>query len=222
MREQRQEEPHDSRVLDEIYVDVIDGNVKFSLVKKRHNEAEEIARVDNIDKLLGDDVMHCLCDEFLCYCHDIGWDGEWSSINEGLYIVNFDEFCGTLDQTVFDGHYVELCAGNATSVPDVTMLTGFPRFWELFGFLLPRRKRDRIFTPAYQDMLADYLTTRKERYRTPWARRWLNFCFTFRTFTLVLQCCKVTSCGVAFAVLLHLIPPAVKEWCRDCWLNLFR
>ena len=222
MFEKRHEESFDSRVLDEIYIEANDGNVKFSLVKKRNNEAAEIARVNNIDEMLGDDLMHCLCDEFLCYCHDDNWDGKWNSIDDGEYVVGFDEFCGTLDQTVFDGHYLELYAGDATSVSDVSMLTGFPRFWELFGFLLPRRARQRFFTPAHHALLEDYLATREKRFRTPWARRWLNFCFTFHTFLLVLQCCKEIVCGGALAMLLYLTPPAVKEWCREFWFDLFR
>jgi len=217
------EEPYVSRVLDEIYIEASDGKVSFSLVKKRNNEAEEIARVDEIDKVLGDDMMHCLCDEFLCYCHDGEWDREWSSVQSGLYIVDVDEGCLTLDQSIFDNHFMrDLLPDDTGAVPWSTLLTGFPRFWELFGFLLSRRTRERIFEPAYHDLLSRYMLSRQKRFRTPWARRWLNFCFTFRTLLLVLQCCKVTFCGGALAVLLFLVPPAVKEWCREFWFNLFR
>jgi hypothetical protein len=47
------------------------------------------------------------------------------------------------------------------------------------------RMCERVFEPAYNDMLADYVEARK--YRTKWAKGWLAFCFTLRTVFMVAQ-----------------------------------
>jgi hypothetical protein len=64
--------------------------------------------------------------------------------------------------------------------------TGFPRIWALFAYLLPKAIRESAYEPSRQDLLEDYLLARRS-YRTKWARRWLAFCFTFRTAVLVIQ-----------------------------------
>jgi hypothetical protein len=56
----------------------------------------------------------------------------------------------------------------------------FPRVWSLFAYLLPRAVRERVYEPAHQELLEDYLTARRS-YRTKRARRWLTLCFTVRT-----------------------------------------
>jgi hypothetical protein len=60
-------------------------------------------------------------------------------------------------------------------------------FWALFPFILPRRLREQVYEPSYQELLEDYHVARRS-YRTKWARRWLTFCFTLRTLVLVAQC----------------------------------
>src|SRR6266545_2161218 len=69
---------------------------------------------------------------------------------------------------------------SALNVSEVEPAGKLPRFWRLFSYLLPRKTRERVFEPAYQELLEDYLTTHG-KYRTKWAKRWLTFCYTFRT-----------------------------------------
>ncbi len=74
---------------------------------------------------------------------------------------------------------------------------GFPRFWSLFGYLLPRETRVRVFDPRQQELLEDYTLARRS-YRTIWARRWLVFCFTFRTALMVLECFRAMAVDKMF------------------------
>jgi hypothetical protein len=56
----------------------------------------------------------------------------------------------------------------------------------LFGRLLPRKTRKRVFTPAYEEIKEDYLEACK--LCTPWKRRWLSCCLVFRTGLMVADC----------------------------------
>ena len=93
-------------------------------------------------------------------------------------------------------------------------LPDFPRFWELFAFILPRKTRERVYDPCHQELLADYLLTRR-KYRTKWAKRWLSLCFTFRTFLLVAECIRVMLADKAIRFIGRSIPSVVKKW----WLS---
>jgi hypothetical protein len=63
--------------------------------------------------------------------------------------------------------------------------------WELFGFILSRSMRDRVFEPSFNDFKADFHETRKKKYRGKWAQRWLMFCFVWRLGWMVLKCIRV-------------------------------
>jgi hypothetical protein len=62
---------------------------------------------------------------------------------------------------------------------------GLPQLWRLFSFILPRKIRERVFEPAYKDMLAEYMQAR--RCRTKWAKRWLAAAFTIRSVFMVVD-----------------------------------
>jgi hypothetical protein len=87
----------------------------------------------------------------------------------------------------------------------------FARFLDLFSYLLPRKTRERVFEPAREELLEDYLTS-YSHYRTLWARRWLTFCFTFRTAWMVADCIRVMLISPLGRFLLLLIPAAVRRW----------
>ena len=70
---------------------------------------------------------------------------------------------------------------------------GFPRAWELLGFVFSKKVRERTYEPARQELLVDYLERR--RYRMKWARRWLTFAFTLRTLVLVADCVRASTMG---------------------------
>lgn len=100
----------------------------------------------------------------------------------------------------FPRNLCELLYNNAPS--------NWPRFWELFGYCLPKKTRDKVYEPGRNELLEDYLLARK--YRTKWARRWLTFCFTFRTALLIADCWVVLARDKAVKVLLGLIPWLLK------------
>jgi hypothetical protein len=77
------------------------------------------------------------------------------------------------------------------------------RWLELFSFVLDHQTREGVFTPAFEDLNADYL--RAQQYRTVWARRWLSFCFAFRTGVLILDCFQGMLCQRAVRFLVGLI-----------------
>jgi hypothetical protein len=79
---------------------------------------------------------------------------------------------------------------------------GWPRFWELFGYCLPKKPRERVYEPGRNELLEDYLETRG-RYRTAWSRRWLCFCFTFRTVLLVVDCWRALVTDKAVGIILQ-------------------
>jgi hypothetical protein len=83
----------------------------------------------------------------------------------------------------------------------------FPRFLELFAFLLPRTTRERVFEPVRQELLEDYLLAKK-RYRTKGARRWLAFCFAFRFLLLFLGCIRALLMSKALDWLSKLSRPS--------------
>ena len=62
---------------------------------------------------------------------------------------------------------------------------GFPRFWNLFQYFLPRKLRERVYIPAYEDLKTDYAETKD--YEGRWERRWLKVAFTSQTALLVVQ-----------------------------------
>lgn len=87
---------------------------------------------------------------------------------------------------------------------------GFPRVWELLGFLLGRTIRERIYTPIHHELLEDYLLAK--RYRTKGARRWLAFCFTLRTLVLLAECVRAALADKGARLLLKLMPEPLREW----------
>jgi hypothetical protein len=97
-------------------------------------------------------------------------------------------------------------------------LTGFPRVWELLGFLFCKKTREEKFDPSYHVLLADYLENRKAKFQSPWAQRWLSFCFSVRTFALVAQCCG-TAWRVAIVGTLMTFGP---RWLKDLLRDIFQ
>jgi hypothetical protein len=108
-------------------------------------------------------------------------------------------------------------AESADSEPERLELHRFPHLWELLGYLLPRRTRERVFTPAYNDLLADYAETRHARFRTPWAHRWLRCCFGLHTVLLVLQCSKGLMLSSAAGTLLFFVPVPLRKRFWTLW-----
>jgi hypothetical protein len=94
--------------------------------------------------------------------------------------------------------------------PAPTRRTGFPRVWELFGFILDKQTRERVFEPHYNDMLAMYLEAR--RFRSKWAGRWLKFSFMVRTAWMVGDCIRVALVERPVRWLRHFLPELFLLW----------
>lgn len=101
----------------------------------------------------------------------------------------------------FDGHYEDTVRISAKLSRRLTRrlprdiapsnqkplsLCAFPRFWSLFPIILPRSVRIRVYDPAHQELLEDYLLDRK-RFRTKRAKRWVTFSYTLKTAVMVGQ-----------------------------------
>jgi hypothetical protein len=84
---------------------------------------------------------------------------------------------------------------------------GWPRLWDLLQYCLSRKAREQIYEPAYNELLEDYLESRK--YRTKWARRWVYFAFTLRTLLLMADCWR--------EVFKDKLSGLVPEWIRKWW-----
>lgn len=92
-------------------------------------------------------------------------------------------------------------------------LSGLTRLWLLFSFILDQHTRDRVFHPAYEDMKALHIESR--RFRTKRAKRWLKFAFACRTILLFGECLRVMLFGWLTRPLAALIPALVRRW----WLG---
>ncbi len=134
-------------------------------------------------------------------------------IPEGTYLLNAcDVF--VLEEAIllaWDSDVAEL-------LREEPKLTGFPRVWELSRFLFCKKTREEQFDPSYHVLLGDYLETRKEEYQTPWAKRWLFFCFSVRTLGLLVQCAS-TSWRVAIVGALVVYGP---RWLKDLLRDVFQ
>jgi hypothetical protein len=87
---------------------------------------------------------------------------------------------------------------------------GFPRWWRLFSFILPRDFRLRVFEPLFQELLEDYAEARS--CRTKWGCRWLALCFSWKTVRMVLSCLHEMVKDRTVAWLLRWIPEPLKKW----------
>lgn len=136
----------------------------------------------------------------------------------GVSATNFD----SLLENAIRAEYVERL-GYKSLPEDATCVVSrrFQRVWELFGFLLSKKTRERLYEPAYDDLLLQHAKAQDPKFGK-WAVPWLNFCFTIRTIGLVFQCYRAVFTGAALAGLLKCLPPGLKQWAAETWFSLFR
>jgi len=60
---------------------------------------------------------------------------------------------------------------------------------ELFSLVLPKALRDKSFTPAFNDLQADFLYAR--RFKGRWACRWISFSFVVRSLLMIIDTTRV-------------------------------
>src|SRR5262249_30769743 len=93
-------------------------------------------------------------------------------------------------------------------------LRGLPRLWRLFSYILPKPTRDRVFEPAYQETLEDYIAIRS-KYHTEREKQWLAVCFTWHTAWMVVECVAAMLSDRALALARRLWPGLILWW----WLR---
>jgi hypothetical protein len=71
-------------------------------------------------------------------------------------------------------------------------LPNFLRVWDLLQYLVPHKVRWEVFTPCREELERDYLTAMR-KYRSPLARKWLQFCFLIRTLLMIVGCYKANQ-----------------------------
>lgn len=92
-------------------------------------------------------------------------------------------------------------------VPGLRML----HFCELFAFVLTHKTRREVFEPFFEEMKQDYLVMRA-LVITSLGRKWLNFCFGWRTFWMVLDCLRVGFASKSVGVVMKFVPPSWRSW----------
>ena len=83
------------------------------------------------------------------------------------------------------------------------------RTWELFSFCLSRKTKRDVFEPLFNELKENYLLA--QRFRGVWAKRWLKFCFTLKTITMVCGCLRVTISSKLARLLLSFVPESVRK-----------
>jgi hypothetical protein len=117
-----------------------------------------------------------------------------------------------LKRTIAKHFDAGVAAGLATSTVPPKPKPRFQllRTWELFAFCLNRKTKQEVFEPLLDELKEDYLLA--QRYRTPWAKRWLQFCFTLKTLAMVGGCLRVSISSKIVKLLLCFVPEAVRRF----------
>jgi hypothetical protein len=98
-------------------------------------------------------------------------------------------------------------------VPQPSDSAGFPEVWGLFAFLLDRHTRERVFEPAYEDLLAMHLEACE--FTGKWARRWLRFAFAWRTLYTFGECLVRMLARFPLSLLGSFLPEVITRWWRS-------
>jgi hypothetical protein len=99
----------------------------------------------------------------------------------------------------------------------------FPKVWYLLKFLMSGHTRERVFMPAYHELVADHAESLvAQQHLGKWAQGWFRFCFTFRTLVLLLMCIAIGVRSAAAIALFALVPPGIKDAIRLWWYTTLR
>lgn len=99
---------------------------------------------------------------------------------------------------------------NSNTESPQTPPTGWPYFWDLAKYALPRKTRERVYEPAHHELLEDLEESKK--YKSKVARIGLALCFSFRTTLLFLDCWRALLTDKSFHLLIEVMPTAITEW----------
>lgn len=76
----------------------------------------------------------------------------------------------------------------------------------LLKLILPSSAQERLFDPAYHDLLKDYAINRKSK------SKYLGLGFAIHVVLIVLKCFKEIAAGGALELVAPLIPNIVRDW----------
>jgi len=91
---------------------------------------------------------------------------------------------------------------------------GFLHVWAVLAFAVPPRERARMYTPAAEELRADYLQS-FQRFHGCWSRLCLRFFFALRTAVLLADCWRVLGIEKVLALVGKVAPAKWKRW----WLG---
>jgi hypothetical protein len=169
----------------------------------------ETPRFDRLEKLIGAEGV-LICKDVIRSMLGDNWDGRWESLEDGTSFAFNPQSPLSGRIQVHMLHKLGLHESVRPALRNQRKLFDFPRLWALFGFCLRKKTRERIFEPALQDLLTQYLKAQQFSGRAE--RCWLTFCFTFRTISLISSCYKVVTSATAITVFMRFLPSGVKEW----------
>src|SRR5438045_3378088 len=108
-------------------------------------------------------IKHGAADKVVIYHingHGMSQSKEWLDA-VGKITVNYDAVIKTLTER-YDSAFISQTKPRRS----------FPRLWFFLKFVMSKQTRERVFVPAYYDLLSDHLETRRERESSKAARRW--------------------------------------------------
>jgi len=83
----------------------------------------------------------------------------------------------------------------------VSALRRFPKLWELFRYLLPKRVQDAVWEPTFWELMEDYYSIVDRLEGRKWRTRWIVACFTLRTILMYVQCLRAFAADATVGML---------------------
>lgn len=206
--------------ISQIQINAAGGQVEFffHLSEESKREIQQLlpgflGPLTSLARMLGDAKLHAICDDQLHMFLGCNWDGTWKSLPDGMYLIDHEmeiPSSGSLRQSPIESPRKRL------TIPNVI------HAWQLFSFLLSQKIRERVFEPAFEDALQQYVRSRLPEFQSKWQQRWITACFVVKSILLVFDSCRVASIAATLGALLWLVPPAIKERIIELWHNIGR
>jgi hypothetical protein len=165
-----------------IQLQVTNGKITIPLPITLSDDSDDYEFID-LGLFDADDqeIVKCLLSDLLDHL-DIKWDGQWSNVDDGVYLIDpFDLCCFEL---AIPEHAYDPCTG-----------TRFLTFLRMFSYLLPRSTRLRVFEPVFCELIEDCIETRAYCSRSILTRIWQRAFMVARTVEIVSECFVAPACS---------------------------
>lgn len=131
-------------------------------------------------------------------------------LSKKAWTLRMEQVCSIQESLLFFGRLIQAWPKEVSSAGLECSAT-FPRLWELLGWVLPSKLRRTVYEPYRQELLEDYLVSRKQS-RTSAARWWLFICYTLWTVYAVVLSILAGLSSVAGQRLMRLLPQRWRRW----------